>query len=360
MRVVVTGGAGFLGSHLCERLIDRGDAVVCVDDLSTGRIDNIVHLLQLPMFEFIHNDVVIGIAVEGGVDAVAHLASPASPPDYLRRPLETLAVGSRGTENALQLAQVHNARFVLASTSEVYGDPAVHPQPEDYWGNVNPVGPRSVYDEAKRYAEAVSTAYRTTLGTNVGIARIFNTFGPRMRPEDGRVVTSFIAQALVGDPLTIYGDGSQTRSFCYVDDLVGGLIALLDSDEPGPVNLGNPNERTVAELAVLVLQLTQSTSPIEHYPLPVDDPTRRRPVITRAEHRLGWIPTVPVEEGLRRTVEWFRSQADEVFAARSAIAGGQLDGSVVAAGPGANGHHPSDGRFPVSTVATILRGTACA
>src|SRR3712207_5694139 len=215
MRVVVTGGAGFLGSHLCKRLLDRGDAVVCVDNLSTGSIDNIAHLLAMPAFKFIHCDVAVDIPVEGVVHAVAHLASPASPPDYLRRPLETLAAGSRGTENGLRLAQAHAVRFVLASTSEVYGDPAVHPQPEEYWGHVNPVGPRSVYDEAKRYAEAVSTAFRSTLGTNVGIARIFNTFGPRMRPHDGRVVSTFITQALAGAPFTVYGDGSQTRSFCF-------------------------------------------------------------------------------------------------------------------------------------------------
>jgi dTDP-glucose 4,6-dehydratase len=315
---------------LCERLIDRGDAVVCVDDLSTGCLGNIAHLLALPTFEFVRHDVAVGVPVDGAVHAVAHLASPASPPDYLSRPLATLAVGSRGTENALLLANMHSARFILASTSEVYGDPAVHPQPEDYWGHVNPIGPRSVYDEAKRYAEAVSTAHRATLGTNVGIARIFNTFGPRMRAGDGRVITSFIAQALMGDPLTVYGDGTQTRSFCYVDDLVRGLIALLDSNEPGPINFGHPTEWTIADLANLVLQLTGSDSAIEHYPLPVDDPTRRRPVISRAEHRLGWRPEVSIHEGLRRTVEWIRSHRGELVAARSAIAGGQMDGHVAA------------------------------
>jgi dTDP-glucose 4,6-dehydratase len=354
MRVVVTGGAGFLGSHLCERLIDRGDAVVCVDDLSTGCLGNIAHLLALPTFEFVRHDVAVGVPVDGAVHAVAHLASPASPPDYLSRPLATLAVGSRGTENALQLANTHNARFILASTSEVYGDPAVHPQPEDYWGHVNPIGPRSVYDEAKRYAEAVSTAHRTTLGTNVGIARIFNTFGPRMRPDDGRVVTSFIAQALMGDPLTVYGDGTQTRSFCYVDDLVRGLIALLDSNEPGPINLGNPAERTVVDLASLVLRLTGSCSQIAYYPLPVDDPTRRRPVINRAEQQLGWRPEVSIDEGLRRTIEWFQFHRDEVVAARSAIAGSQTDGQMAMA-------HASAAYSPISSAISLdLGGAICA
>jgi dTDP-glucose 4,6-dehydratase len=340
MRVVVTGGAGFVGSHLCERLINRGDTVVCVDNLSTGRMDNIAHLVEAPTFQFLGNDVSVEVPVEGIVDAVAHLASPASPPDYLRLPLETLAVGSRGTENALRLAHEHDARFLLASTSEVYGDPEVHPQPEEYWGQVNPVGPRSVYDESKRFAEATTMAYRRALGTNVGIARIFNTFGPRMRPHDGRVVTNFIAQALLGDPLTIYGDGSQTRSFCYVEDLVGGLIAVLDSDEPGPINLGNPTERTIADFATLILDLTGSKSAIERHPLPADDPTRRRPVIDRAEKRLGWRPEVSLEEGLRRTVAWFRSQPDDVLAARAVLAGGQLDGHPIPAVPTINGYAP--------------------
>jgi nucleoside-diphosphate-sugar epimerase len=326
MRVVVTGGAGFVGSHFCERLLNRGNEVVCVDNLATGRMENIAHLLPDPRFELLRCDVSVDIPVDHRVHAVAHLASPASPPDYLRLPLETLATGSRGTENALRLAAAHDARFLLASTSEVYGDPAVHPQPEEYWGQVNPIGPRSVYDESKRFAEAVTMAYRRALGTNVGIARIFNTFGPRMRPHDGRVVTNFIAQALLGDPITIYGDGSQTRSFCYVDDLVRGLLALLDSNETGPINLGNPTERTVAEFATLILRLTESSSTIEYHPLPVDDPTRRRPVISRAEQLLGWHPEVPLEDGLRRTVEWFRTQPEDVLAARTAIAGGQLDG----------------------------------
>ena len=338
MRVVVTGGAGFVGSHLCERLIGRGDAVVCVDNLSTGRPENIAPLLPTPGFEFVQSDVSTELPVEGAVDAVAHLASPASPPDYLRLPLETLAVGSRGTENALRLAQKNGARFLLASTSEVYGDPEVHPQPEEYWGQVNPIGPRSVYDESKRFAEAVTMAYGRALGTNVGIARIFNTFGPRMRPHDGRVVTNFIAQALLGEPLTVYGDGTQTRSFCYVDDLVRGVIAMLDSDEPGPINLGNPTERTISEFATLILALTGSRSAIERHPLPVDDPTRRRPVIDRAEQRLGWRPEVSLEEGLRRTVEWFRSQPDDVLAARTVLGGGQLDGHPITPVPAINGY----------------------
>ncbi|MFG1668020.1 UDP-glucuronic acid decarboxylase family protein [Streptomyces sp. Y7] len=308
MRVAVTGGGGFLGSHLCEALLRRGDAVVCLDDLSTGRPENIAHLRKYPAFQFIHADVSVVADVPGQLDAVAHLASPASPPDYLRMPLQTLAVGSRGTENALELARRTGARFLLASTSEVYGDPLVHPQEESYWGNVNPIGPRSVYDEAKRYAEAVSFAYHRTHGVDVGIVRIFNTYGPRMRPNDGRVVSSFIAQALGGEPLTIYGDGKQTRSFCYVSDLVRGLVAMLDSSETGPVNLGNPEEWTVSDLADLVLGITGSDSEVQYHPLPVDDPVRRRPDIGRAGAHLGWHPEVPVELGVRRTVEWFRGR----------------------------------------------------
>jgi dTDP-glucose 4,6-dehydratase len=331
VRIVVTGGAGFLGSHLCDALINRGDSVVCVDNLSTGRRSNIEHLLGNPEFEFIMADVSDDIPVAGHVDAVAHLASPASPPDYHRMPLETLAVGSRGTEQGLALARRSGARFVLASTSEVYGDPQVHPQVEDYWGHVNPVGPRSIYDEAKRFAEALTSAHRRTDQVNTGIVRIFNTYGPRMRPHDGRVVTSFIAQALNGDPLTIYGDGSQTRSFCYVDDLVRGLVAMIDSTEQGPINLGNPHERTVGELAELVLRLTEADSAIEYHPLPVDDPARRRPVITRAQRELGWEPVVSTEDGLSRTVRYFQERLDEVRAARDAVAGGQLDGAVIPA-----------------------------
>ncbi len=308
MRVVVTGGAGFLGSHLCELLVARGDAVVCVDDLSTGRVLNVEHLLDHPRFTFVRADVSRSLDVDQPVQAVAHLASPASPIDYQRMPLQTLAVGSRGTEHCLELARRHGARFVLASTSEVYGDPQVHPQTEAYFGNVNPTGPRSVYDEAKRFAEALAAAYRRSCDVDAGIVRIFNTFGPRMRPHDGRVVSSFVTQALRGEPLTINGDGSQTRSFCYVDDLVRGIIAMLDCSEPGPVNLGNPEERTVADLARLILEMTSSGSPVVHLPLPCEDPTRRRPVIDLAHERLGWSPRITTEEGLRRTVDWFAAQ----------------------------------------------------
>jgi nucleoside-diphosphate-sugar epimerase len=306
VRIVVTGGAGFLGSHLCDSLVARGDQVVCLDNLSTGRLENIKHLSGCPEFEFYDTDVSAGIDVVGAVDVVAHCASAASPPDYLRMPLETLAVGSRGTEHCLHLTEAKNARFVLASTSEVYGDPAVHPQPEEYWGNVNPIGPRSVYDEAKRFAEALTTAYGSARGVNVGIIRIFNTYGPRMSPSDGRVVTNFIAQALKGEPLTVFGDGSQTRSFCYVDDLVRGIVAMIDSDDPGPINLGNPEEFEISGFAKLVLEITGSSSSIDYRPLPVDDPTRRRPVITKAKERLGWRPEVSVAEGVSRMVAWMR------------------------------------------------------
>jgi dTDP-glucose 4,6-dehydratase len=312
MRVVVTGGAGFLGSHLCDVLIARGEMVVCLDNLSTGRLDNIMHLAGRPEFELAESDVSAGIDVRGPVDVVAHFASAASPPDYQRLPLETLAVGSRGTENALRLAERKGARFVLASTSEVYGDPAVHPQPEEYWGNVNPIGPRSVYDEAKRFAEALTFAYGSARGLSVGIIRIFNTYGPRMSAQDGRVVTNFITQALNGDPITVYGDGQQTRSFCYVDDLIRGIVRMIDSAETGPVNLGNPEEFTVARFAELVLRITGSSSPVEYRPLPVDDPTRRCPEITRARSSLGWQPEISVADGVRRTAEWLRSRPGEV------------------------------------------------
>ena len=323
MRIVVSGGAGFLGSHLCEALLNRGDDVVCLDDWSTAAPDNITHLLRRPTLQVLRTDVCESVNVAGPVDIVAHLASPASPSDYQRRPLETLAVGSRGTEEMLRLAHLHRARFVLASTSEVYGNPLVHPQSEDYWGNVNPVGPRSVYDEAKRFAEALSMAYRRRVGVNVGVVRIFNTYGPRMRAHDGRVVSSLITQALNGAPLTIYGNGSQTRSFCYVDDMIRGIVAMLDCGEPGPVNLGNPTEYTVAELAELVLQITGSFSTLEYHPLPTDDPSRRRPVIDRAQERLGWHPEVQIEDGLRRTVAWFRSRPQQVAAAGELVAGDQ-------------------------------------
>jgi dTDP-glucose 4,6-dehydratase len=304
-RVVVTGGAGFVGSHLCRTLVARGDDVLCVDNLSTGAALNVADLDGHPRFRFQREDVSESLTVDGHVDAIAHLACPASPPDYLRIPLETMAVGSRGTDLAVRLADEQDARLLLASTSEVYGDPLVHPQVETYWGNVNPIGPRSVYDESKRFAEALVVGYRRARGTNTGIVRIFNTYGPGMRPNDGRVVSNFVVQALGGRPLTVYGDGSQTRSICYVDDLVRGLIAMLDVDISGPVNLGNPAELTVLELAQLVLRLTGSASPIEHLPLPVDDPTRRRPDITLASQMLGWAPKVTPEEGLLATIEWF-------------------------------------------------------
>jgi len=303
-RVVVTGGAGFLGSHLCDALLGRGDDVVAVDNLSTGRRHNVAHLRAHPRFALVEADVCEGIPVDGAVDVVAHLASPASPPEYLRLALETLDVGSRGTGAALDLAGRHGARLVLASTSEVYGDPGVHPQPESYWGNVNPVGPRSVYDEAKRFAEALAMAHSRHRGADVGIVRIFNTYGPRQRPEDGRVVSNFVAQALAGRPLTIYGDGSQTRSFCYVDDLVAGLVAMIGSDCIGPVNLGNPTELTVRQLADVVRELTGSSSALTHVDLPVDDPTIRRPDITMARNVLGWSPSVDLRSGLLRTIQW--------------------------------------------------------
>jgi dTDP-glucose 4,6-dehydratase len=308
-RIVVTGGAGFVGSHLCEALVARGDRVVAVDDLSTGLEANVSALAGTDAFELVVADVSREIPVSAPVDAVMHLASPASPPDYLARPLETLAVGSEGTRLALTLAHEHGARFLLASTSEVYGDPAVHPQSETYWGNVNPVGPRSVYDESKRFAEALTMAWHRSRGTDVSIVRIFNTYGPRLRPGDGRVVSNFLVQAIEGRPLTVYGDGSQTRSLCFVEDEVAGLIALLDSGLTGPVNIGNPAELTVLELAHAVLELTGSSSTITYEPLPVDDPTRRRPDITVARRELGWEPVVPLEEGLRRTAEFFMAGA---------------------------------------------------
>ena len=306
-RVVVTGGAGFLGSHLCEALVARGDEVVCIDNLSTGRRNNLGYLDGAPKFDFLCADVCEGVNIVGPVDAVLHLASPASPPEYLRHPLETLAVGSRGTDNAIKVAAEHDARFLLASTSEVYGDPLLHPQPESYWGNVNPIGPRSVYDEAKRFAEALTMAHHRARLVNVGIVRIFNTYGPRLRAGDGRVVSNFVAQAIAGDPLTVYGDGSQTRSFCYVDDLVRGLLAMLDCDATGPINLGNPAECTVSTLAQLVLELTHSSSEVTTLPLPVDDPTRRCPDVAVARQLLGWEPQIDLRAGLSRTIDWFRA-----------------------------------------------------
>ncbi len=307
-RVVVTGGAGFLGSHLCTALLARGDEVVAVDNLSTGRVQNIEHLFGHDGFQFVRHDVSEYLWVPGDVDAVLHFASPASPRDYLELPIQTLKVGSLGTHNGLGLAKDKGARFLLASTSEVYGDPQVHPQTEDYWGHVNPVGPRGVYDEAKRFAEAISMAYARTHGMAVRIVRIFNTYGPRLRSQDGRVVSNFIDQALKGEPLTIYGDGTQTRSFCYVDDEVRGFLALLDSDLEGPCNIGNPDEFTVRELADLVIEITGSSSEIVHEELPVDDPAKRRPDITRARTELGWEPRIQLREGIERTVAWFREE----------------------------------------------------
>lgn len=305
MRVVVAGGAGFLGSHVCDALVARGDEVVCLDNLLTGRRANIAHLDNDRAFEFVECDVAHAAVVQGDVDAVMHLASAASPRDYLALPLETLAAGSAGTKNLIDLALAHDARFFLASTSEVYGDPQVHPQPESYWGHVNPIGERSVYDEAKRFAEALTVASRRTLGLDSRIVRIFNTYGPRMKPDDGRVVSNFIVQALRGDPLTIYGDGNQTRSFCYVDDEVRGFLALLDGAEPGPVNIGNPGEFTMLELADLVLDMTGSKSEISFAPMPADDPTRRRPDIALARRSLGWEPAIDLRTGLESTIPYF-------------------------------------------------------
>ena len=306
-RVVVAGGAGFLGSHLCDYLLLRGDTVVCLDDLSTGSRENVAHLTGNDRFSLIVTDVSEKVALqdESKVDAVCHLASPASPPAYLARPLETLAVGSEGTRRLLELARSHEARFLLASTSEVYGDPAVHPQVESYRGNVDPTGPRSVYDEAKRFAESLTMAAHRTHGVNVGIARIFNTYGPRLSPGDGRVVSNFVVQALRGDPLTVYGDGTQTRSMCYVDDQIAGLVALLDSSLTGPVNIGNPDERSMLELAHFILDVTGSTSEISFEPLPTDDPTRRCPDITMAQTNLGWSPAIGLREGIERTIDYF-------------------------------------------------------
>jgi dTDP-glucose 4,6-dehydratase len=309
-RAVVTGGAGFLGSHLCEELHRRGWEVVAVDSLLTGRRDNLEDLAGQPGFELVEQDVTRFLEVEGTVDAVLHFASPASPKDYLEYPIKTLKVGSLGTHNTLGLAKATGARYLLASTSEVYGDPQVHPQPEGYWGHVNPVGPRGVYDEAKRSAEAMAMAYHHSHGLDVKIARVFNTFGPRLRPGDGRVVSNFLVQAMDGKPLTVYGDGAQTRSFCYVADEVRGILALLDSQWVGPVNIGNPDEFTVLELAEVVLEVTGSDSEITYEPLPVDDPVRRRPDISLARRLLGWRPEVDLREGLARTYDWYRRERD--------------------------------------------------
>jgi len=299
---VVTGGAGFLGSHLCDALVQAGSRVICVDNLETGSLQNVEHLRGAE-FTFMHHDITSHLEIEGDVDVVYHLASPASPIDYLRLPLQTLKVGSHGTHNALGLAKWKRARFLLASTSEVYGDPLIHPQPETYWGNVNPIGPRGVYDEAKRYAEALTMAYHRQQGVDTCIVRIFNTYGPRMRPHDGRAIPTFVRQALANEPLTVFGDGSQTRSFCYVDDLIRGLIALVQSGEHLPVNIGNPAEYTLLELAQKVVEVTGATSEIVFEALPVDDPKVRQPDITRARQLLGWEPQVSLEDGLRRMLQ---------------------------------------------------------
>lgn len=306
---VITGGAGFLGSHLADRLLADGWSVAAFDDLSTGTPENVAHIADNPAFTLIRYDVTRHLHVSRQVSAVLHLASPASPADYGRLPVETLLAGSAGTLNALGLARAHKARFLLASTSEIYGDPQVHPQPEDYRGNCDPVGPRSCYDEAKRYAEALTTAYRKYRGTDTAIARIFNTYGPRMRPHDGRAIPAFIRQAIAGQPLTVTGDGTQTRSFCYVDDLTTGLIRLLESGEPGPVNLGNPAEMTILETAKLIASLVGTGRGIEFIPRPAQDPERRCPDITLAGERLGWKPATSLADGLAETIRWFRLHA---------------------------------------------------
>jgi nucleoside-diphosphate-sugar epimerase len=306
-RVVVAGGAGFLGSHLCDHLIERGDSVVCLDDLSTGSRENVAHLVGHDRFELIVTNVSEKVEVPdaSAVDAVWNLASPASPPEYLARPFDTLAVGSEGTRRLLELAREAGARFLMASTSEIYGDPEVHPQVESYRGNVDPTGPRSVYDEAKRFSESLTMAMHRTYGVDVGIVRIFNTYGPRLSAGDGRVVSNFIVQALQGVPLTVYGDGSQTRSLCFVDDEIRGLVALTDSSLVGPVNIGNPVERTILELAHLVLEISGSESALAFEPLPTDDPTRRCPDIALARRELAWEPRVGIREGIERTTEYF-------------------------------------------------------
>ena len=306
-RALITGGAGFLGSHLCELFLARGHEVVCIDNFITGSPANIKHLIGRDAFSFVKYDVTNYIVVEGPLDYVLHFASPASPIDYLEKPIQTLKVGSLGTHKTLGVAKDKKARYLIASTSEVYGDPLVHPQKEDYWGNVNPVGPRGVYDEAKRFAEAMTMAYHRFHGVDTRIVRIFNTYGERMRVKDGRVVPAFISQALRNEPMTVFGDGSQTRSFCYVSDLVEGIYRLLMSNETMPVNIGNPNEMTVLQFAKEIKRLTGSKAPIEFLPLPEDDPKIRRPDISKAKALLGWEPKVPLEEGLQRTIDYFRS-----------------------------------------------------
>jgi dTDP-glucose 4,6-dehydratase len=316
MRVLITGAAGFLGSHLCDRFLADGHQVVGLDNFITGHADNIAHLIGQSKFEFVRHNISTYTYVAGPLDGVLHFASPASPIDYLEHPIPTLKVGALGTHNALGLALAKHARFFLASTSEVYGDPLVHPQPESYWGNVNPVGPRGVYDEAKRFAEAMTMAYHRYHGLDTRVVRIFNTYGPRMRPRDGRVVSNFIVQALAGEPITIYGDGSQTRSFCYVTDEVEGIYRLFMKGDSDPMNIGNPTEYTVKQLADVVLDLTGAKVPIERRPLPMDDPKVRKPDITRARSMLGWEPAVSLRDGVARTIEYFRSLGPERLGAR--------------------------------------------
>lgn len=310
-RVLITGAAGFLGSHLCDRFINDGYDVVGMDNLITGRLKNIEHLFHLEQFTFYQHDVTKFIHVPGKLDYILHFASPASPIDYLKIPIQTLKVGSLGIHNCLGLARVKGARVLIASTSEVYGDPTVHPQSEDYWGNVNPVGPRGVYDEAKRFQEAITMAYHTFHGLETRIVRIFNTYGPRMRLNDGRVLPAFIGQALRGEDLTVFGDGSQTRSFCYVDDLVEGIVRLLHSDYAEPVNIGNPDEITIGEFAEEIIRLTGTNQRVIYKPLPIDDPKQRQPDITRAKKWLGWEPKIPRDEGLRRTYTYFKTLTED-------------------------------------------------
>jgi len=306
LRIIVSGAAGFIGSHMCDRLLAEGHTVVALDNFLTGSKQNLAHLSRNSAFQFVEHDVTQPVVLDGTIGAVLHMASPASPKDYLEHPIETLDVGSAGTRNMLELARAHQARFLVTSTSETYGDPDVHPQVETYWGNVNPVGPRSCYDESKRFAEALTMAYHRVHNVRTNIARIFNTYGPRMKLNDGRVVPAFLDQALRGEPITVFGDGLQTRSFCYVSDLVDGLYRLMQSDERYPVNLGNPHEMTILEFVECIRRLTGSKSGLVHQPLPEDDPKQRKPDITKAKRLLGWEPRVSLEEGLRETIEYFR------------------------------------------------------
>lgn len=315
MRILLTGGAGFIGSHLCERFITEGHQVLCVDNLITGSEANLASLRSKPTFQFLRHDITKPFEPDGAVDFVLHFASPASPPDYLKYPIQTLKVGSLGTLNALGIAKAKRAKFLLASTSEVYGDPQVHPQPETYWGHVNPVGPRGVYDESKRFAEALTMAYHREHEINTRIVRIFNTYGPRMRLNDGRAIPAFIGQALRREPVTVFGNGQQTRSFCYIDDLVEGIVRLMRVEHPEPVNLGNPDEYTILKLAQRIIELTHSTSRIVFQDLPQDDPRQRCPDITTARHLLKWQPTLPLDEGLRKTIPWFTQHLQTATAA---------------------------------------------